>query len=200
MKKTVRIQVPFEGELKNISLKQTEIFLIQNMCITGANTQTLIREKIGEKRLRILCDFNIFQKIDKPYRVEIDGKVVNRHWYTLGEEGQKFALEQNFCKKLQGANGYIHAEKMERVVEDLLINKKISIQNIFNEKDQKNLFKKELRELRNSKTKYHINDIAYKDELGNWNSVEIVTGNYGKKLLKKHKAFAEAIGAKYQKI
>lgn len=201
MRKTVTIQVPHKGKLKNISLKQKEIQHIQNMCITGANTKTFLLESLGEKRIRNLCTFGIFEKIPKPYRTENEeGKVVNRYLYTLGVEGQKLALEQNFCKKLQGANGYIHAEKMERVVNDLLVNKGISIENIYNEKDQKSIFKKELRELRNSKTEYHINDIAYKDEIGNWNSIEIVTSNYGKELLKKHEAFAAAIGAKYQKI
>lgn len=201
LRKTVTIQVPHEGELKNISLKQKEIFLIQNMCITGANTKTFLLEHIGEKRIRNLCNLGIFEKIPKPHRTEDEeGKIVNRYYFTLGEQGKKFALEEGYCNKLQGANGYVHAEKMERVVNDLLVNKGISIKNIYNEKDQKSVFKKELRELRNSKTKYHINDIAYKDENGNWNSIEIVTSNYGKKLLKKHEAYANAIGASYIKI
>ena len=201
MGKNFKIQILQEnGEFKNASLKPREVQFIQNMCIGGACTQTFLSEDLGEKRLRTLCALGIFEKMEKPHREEVDGKVVNRHWYTLGENGKTLAKDQEFCGVLQGANGYKHAEKMERVVDDLLINKNIDIRNIYNEKDQKQIFKKELRKLRADKTKYHINDIAYKDSFGGWHSVEVVTESYGKTLLKKHEAFASAIGATYEKV
>lgn len=201
MRKTATIKILKEnGNFENVNLKQREIDFIKNICITGAITQAFLSESLGEKRIRKLCSSGILKKVDKPHREEINGKIVNRHLYTLGPEGQNFALEKEYANQLQGANGYKHAEKMERVVDDLLVNKNIDIKNIYNEKDQKKVFRKELRQLRADKIKYHINDIAYKNNEGAWHSVEIVTSNYGKQLLQKHENFAKSIGATYQKI
>lgn len=183
----------------NIQLKEKELLLIKNMTVTGSCTQTLIREHIGEKRLRLLCDKGIFHR-EKPHKIEVDGKLSNRYAYSLGLSGQKFALEQGYCFKIQGHNGYEHTQKMERVVEDLLKNQEISIKNIYNEKEQLEIFKKEIYQARRHKVDFRVNDIAYKTEDGIWESVEITTSNYGPKLNRKHEQYAVVIGANYTKI
>lgn len=192
--KTIRIVLDDESILQ---LKEDrEILLSKNMTVTGSCTQTLIREKIGEKRLRYLCDIGFFQK-EKTHKKEIDGKIVNRYCYGLGPIGQKFVLDQGYCFKIQGHNGYEHTEKMERFVEKLIIDKKVDIENIYNEKEQLIIFKKEIAKARREKIDFRINDIAYKNEKDQWESIEISTKNYGKKLKQKHKNYANVINANY---
>ena len=193
--KTVRIKLYNNAILQ---LKQKEISLLKNMSVTGSCTQTLIREKIGEKRLRYLCNAGIFTR-EKPHKKEIDGKIVNRYAYSLGDIGQKFVLDNEFCFKIQGHNGYAHTEKMERVVEDLIENQKIDIKNIYNEKEQLDIFKKEIYQAKKDKIDFRVNDIAYKNKNDTWESVEITTSNYGKKLNEKHSNYATVIGANYTK-
>ena len=191
--KTIRIMLD-DGSI--LQLKEDEILLSQNMTVTGSCTQTLIREKLGEKRLRYLCNVGFFQK-EKTYKKEVDNKVVNRHSYGLGPIGQRFVLNERYCFKIQGHNGYEHSEKMERVVEDLLINKKIDIKNIYNEKEQLVIFKKEIARAKREKIDFRVNDIAYKNAEDKWESIEIVTKSYGKKLKQKHKNYASVINANY---
>ena len=191
--KTIRIKLDDDSILQ---LKEKEILLLKNMTVTGSCTQTLIRENIGEKRLRYLCNIGLFQK-EKPHKKEVDGKIVNRHSYSLGPVGQKFVLDQEYCFKIQGHNGYEHTEKMEKVVKELIVDKNIDIKNIYNEKEQLVIFKKEISKAKREKIDFRVNDIAYLNEEDRWESIEISTKNYGKKLKQKHKNYSEIINANY---
>lgn len=182
-----------------LNLSEDEILIIKNITKAGSCTYSFIREVVGEKRLRKLCNSGILKK-EKPYRIELDGKIVNRHCYGLGDTGGKFALEQGFCSQLQGHNGYVHAEKMQKVVKELIVDKGIDIKDIYNEKEQKIIFKDKISKAKRDKVDFRVNDLAYKNSDNNWESVEITTKNYGKKLKKKHSNYAKVINANYTDI
>ena len=70
--------------------------------------------------------------------------------------------------------------------------KKISIQNILNEKEQELIFKNEIRNARRNKVNFRVNDIAYWDNEGNLHSLEI-ENNYRKSLIQQHSNYATQV-------
>lgn len=102
--------------------------------------------------------------------------------------------------RTQGFNGYQHNLKVEKEVKKLIVEEKIEVNHILNEKEQEVVFSREIEEARNQEVDFRINDLAYWDNQGEFHSVEI-EHKYGKKLIEQHRNYAEKVlGVKYESI
>ena len=118
--------------------------------------------------------------------------------YSLDSIGIEIVIQRGFCTEIQPFNGYRHSEHMQKVVDDLLNNKNIPVEDIFNEKEQLKKFKKQIYNAYQNKIKFAVNDIAYFDSNNNVHSIEIET-DYRKNLITKHRNYAEKVlGVKYE--
>ena len=182
-------------------LSKSDLDLLKNICVTGGATYDFACSKVGDRRIRRLIELNVLKK-NKPYRNDSiknkKNKVKDLYSYSLDVKGIEIALERNFCTEVQGFNGYKHTEYMQKVVDDLLNNKNIPVQDIFNEKEQLKKFKKQIYNAYQNKIKFAVNDIAYFDSNNNLHSIEIET-DYRKNLITKHRNYAEKVlGVKYE--
>lgn len=184
---------------KTARLSAEDIDLLKNISVTGAVTYDFAISKIKPRRLRGLVETGILKK-NKPFRDESQKgkKIKNLFSYSLGEAGIEVVLKRHFCSEIQGYNGYRHTECMQKIVDDLLNNKNIGIENIFNEKEQIKKFKSKISKATRKGIEFAVNDIAYYDTDNKLHSVEIVT-DYRSKLINKHKNYArQVLRVKYE--
>ena len=176
----------------SLKITKREEIIFQIISKVGAITRKMLVEDFGVDRRRInkLEKEGFFKKhTDK----EKEGnRFKNVHAYSFGNSGKKYAKEQGYCIVTEGFNGYKHNLKAEKAVKELIVEKKISIQNILNEKEQELIFKNEIRNARRNKVNFRVNDIAYWDNEGNLHSLEI-ENNYRKSLIQQHSNYATQV-------
>ena len=182
-------------------LSKNVLDLLKNICVVGGATYDFACSKVSDRRLRRLVELNVLKK-NKPHRDESVKNKKNRvkdlYSYSLDSIGIEIVIQRGFCTEIQPFNGYRHSEHMQKVVDDLLNNKNIPIQDIFNEKEQLKKFKKQIYNAYKNKIKFAVNDIAYFDSNNNLHSIEIET-DYRKNLITKHRNYAEKVlGVKYE--
>lgn len=182
-------------------LSKSDLDLLKNICVTGGATYDFACSKVGDRRIRRLIELNVLKK-NKPHRDESVKNKKNRvkdlYSYSLDSIGIEIVIQRGFCTEIQPFNGYRHSEHMQKVVDDLLNNKNIPVEDIFNEKEQLKKFKKQIYNAYQNKIKFAVNDIAYFDSNNNLHSIEIET-DYRKNLITKHRNYAEKVlGVKYE--
>ena len=182
-------------------LSKNDLDLLKNICVVVGATYDFACSKVGDRRIRRLIELNVLKK-NKPYRNDSiknkKNKVKDLYSYSLDSIGIEIVIQRGFCTEIQPFNGYRHSEHMQKVVDDLLNNKNIPIQDIFNEKEQLKKFKKQIYNAYQNKIKFAVNDIAYFDSNNNLHSIEIET-DYRKNLITKHRNYAEKVlGVKYE--
>lgn len=179
-----------------ITEREEEIFKIISK--SGAISRKMLTEDYNMDRRRIdkLTKEGYFER---HHDTEKEGKKhKNRYSYSFGEVGKEYAMEQGYCFRTQGYNGYQHNLKVEKEVKKLIIEKEIEVNKILNEKEQEVVFRDEIKQAEEEKIDFRVNDLAYWDNEGKLHSLEI-ENNYGKKLINQHKRYAEKVlGVKYE--
>ena len=180
---------------KRVRLRESDLLLLKVICVGGAATENYSNNLVGDRRVRTLIKKGILKK-NKPFydesRKNRNGHLKKLNSLSLDTKGAEEVIKRGFCTKLQGFNGYIHTEQTEKIVEDLLTNKNIPVEKIFNEKEQEDMFKHQIYQAEAEGIDFAINDIAYYDLEDNLHSLEIET-NYKKELVIKHKNYAEKV-------
>ena len=183
-----------------LKITKREEIIFQIISKVGATSRKMLVEEFGLDRRRISrLEKEGFLK--KHTDKEREGKrFKNRHSYSFGNSGKKYAKEKGYCIITQGFNGYKHNLKAEQIVKELLIEKGIPINNILNEKEQELIFKNEIRNAKKNKVDFKVNDIAYWDKQGNLHSIEI-ENNYRKSLIEQHSNYAtQVLNVEYEYI
>lgn len=133
-------------------------------------------------------------------------KIVNQYTYSFTEKGAEYAIENGFCKCVQGFNGYEHSLQAERTIKELL-DSGLDVSYIYNEKEQEIIFRDEIKKMKDldkvkkrKDSSFAVVDFAYYNEDKQLNLIEIETKNYRPKLRKQHSTYAKNLNANYTVI
>ena len=190
-----------------IKLTERDINIFKIISKTGSISRVMLEEDFNMERrsiYRLTKGDDAFLKVhNTPGRK--GKKVVNRYTYSFTDVGAKYAIDNGFCKAVQGFNGYEHSLQSERTIKELL-DSGLEVSDIYNEKEQEIIFKDEIKKMKDTDkvkkrkdSSFAVVDFAYyKDD--KLNLIEIETKNYRPRLRKQHSTYAKNLNANYTTI
>ena len=190
-----------------IKLTERDINIFKIISKTGSISRKMLDEVFNMERrsiYRLTKGDDAFLKVHNT-PTKKGKKIVNRYTYSFTEKGAEYAIEQGFCKAIQGFNGYEHSLQSEKTIKELL-DSGIDVANIYNEKEQERIFKDQIKKMREEDqakrrkdSSFAVVDFAYYED-DRLNLIEIETKNYRPKLRKQHSTYAKHLGGNYTTI
>ncbi|MCI5630243.1 MAG: hypothetical protein MR346_11555 [Clostridium sp.] len=191
-----------------IKLTERDIEIFKIISKTGSISRGMLEEDFNMERRSI---YRLTKGADPYLKIhntptKNGKKIVNRYTYSFATKGAEFAVNNNFCKYIQGFNGYEHSLQAERTIKQLL-DDGISVDKILNEKEQEHEFRKEIKKMKDEdmvkhrkQSSFAVVDFAYYDSDNKLNLIEIETKNYRPGLKRQHSNYAKNLGGKYTVI
>lgn len=193
-----------------MAIKLTErdinIFKIISKC--GSISRKMLNDDFEMERrsiYRLTKGDDAFLKIHNT-PIKQGKKIVNQYTYSFTEKGAEYAIENGFCKCVQGFNGYEHSLQAEQTIKELL-DSGLDVSSIYNEKEQEIIFKDEIKKMKDADrvkkrkdSSFAVVDFAYYNEDNKLNLIEIETKNYRPHLRKQHSTYAKNLNANYTVI